>query len=104
MGPGNERGCYKSSAIYGIPPFVIIIIEIMSTNDHYNINPPGTDRFKVKNMRSAVHMDDGAGLPTSVYEKNLYVLLCVCMCLSMLFHLYFILIIYLFKSITCQDL
>ena len=35
--------------------------------------------------RSAVHMDDGAGLPISAYEWNLYVLLCVCMCLSMLF-------------------
>ena len=31
---------------------------------------------------SAVHMDDGAGLPTSVYIEFVYVLiLCVCMCL-----------------------
>ena len=22
----------------------------MGTNDHYDINPPGTDRFKVENM------------------------------------------------------
>ena len=44
--------------------------------------------------RSAVHMDDGAGLPTSAYEWNMYVLLCVCMCLSMVFiPLYFLFMI-----------
>ena len=45
-GPGNERGCYKSSVIYGISAIFNNNHCIMSTNDHYNINPPGTDRFK----------------------------------------------------------
>ena len=46
---GNERGCYKSSAMAAILNSNHCI---MSANDHYDINPPGTDRFKVKNVFS----------------------------------------------------
>ena len=46
--------------------------------------------------RSAVHLDDGAGLPTSAYELCAITCMCVCMCSNMLFIcLYIILPLYI---------
>ena len=44
MGPGMSQGVTR------LAPYMALAAIVISTNDHYNINPPGTDRFKVKNM------------------------------------------------------